>query len=277
MALKKANNINGTALHYARTLSEPYGSRGSQRDFLFESKFLKSLEACFKEVFTHCPLGKPEIITTAGVYVNRAGSQHQHGTAFDFDGAFWKNYSMMTTSFPVDFELYLGIESFLRRHFGIVLNYAYNDQHKDHWHIDNSVSTAFSKASRSKMLYLQMTLSYLYHEDVIVDGLFGPQTQAAYNRVAKKLNIKTGNPSKSWPDYLERTGKVAFQLFTTNKTPVRLLNNVYELISEQPQATSMALAEALNTFRLHPVTDAWLASLEKDEDRLAAAIKAVVE
>lgn len=276
MAFTKKDNIAGIDLHYARTLAHPYGSRGKKTTFSFEKNFCKSLEKCFKEMFKHCPLGFPEVITTAGVFVNRAGSQHRHGTAFDFDGAFWEDYTMMTTNFMVDFELYLGIESFLRRHFGIVLNYVYNDLHKDHWHIDDSVGVAFSKSSRSKVLYLQLTLSYLYQEEVVVDGLYGPQTQGAFNRVATKLGLKTGTPSKSWMDFLELTGKIAFRLFETNKAPVRLLNNVYEMIGDLPMERRVALAEALNSFRHHPVTDGWLASLEKDEDRLAAAIKAVV-
>jgi hypothetical protein len=276
MALVRKDNINGIALHYARTLAHPYGTRGKKTRFLIEKNFHKSLEACFKEMFKHCPLGKPEVIATAGVFVNRAGSQHRHGTAFDFDGAFWDDYTMMTTSFTVDFELYLGMESFLRRHFGIVLNYLYNNQHKDHWHIDNSVGVAFSKKSRSKVLYLQATLSYIYQEEVVVDGLYGPQTQGAFNRIAVKLGLKSGSLSKSWMDYLELTGKVAFRLFETNKAPIRLLDNVYELLGDLPLERRVTLAEALNSFRYHPVTDSWLTSLEDDEDRLAAAIEAVV-
>ncbi|MFK8164915.1 MAG: hypothetical protein AB8H12_20885 [Lewinella sp.] len=276
MAFTRKDKINGIDLHYARTLAHPYGTRGVKTKFYFEKDFFKTLEKCFKEMFKHCPLGKPEVITTAGVFVNRAGSQHRHGTAFDFDGAFWEDYTMMTTNFMVDFELYLGIESFLRRHFGIVLNYLYNEGHKDHWHIDDSVGVAFSKNSRSKMLYLQATLSYIYQEEVVVDGLFGPQTQGAFNRVATKLGIRTGNPARDWLTYLELTGKVAFKLFESNKAPVRLLNNVYELVGDLPLSNRVALAEALNSFRYHPTTDSWLGGLGDDDDRLAAAIDAVV-
>lgn len=276
MAFTRKDRINGIDLHYARTLAHPYGTRGVKTKFKFEKKFCKSLEKCFREMFKHCPLKKPDVITTAGVFVNRAGSQHRHGTAFDFDGAFWDDYTLMTTNFMVDFELYLGMESFMRRHFGIVLNYLYNDSHKDHWHIDNSVGVAFSKNSRSKMLYLQATLSYIYQEEVVVDGLYGPQTQGAFNRVARKLGLPTGNPNTRWMDYLELTGKIAFRLFETNKAPVRLLDNVYELIGDLPMERRISLAEALNSFRYHPVTDSWLGGLEDDEDRLAAAIAEVV-
>jgi hypothetical protein len=86
------------------------------------------------------------------------------------------------------------------------------------------------------------------------------------NRVAGKLDLRTGNPARSWMDYLELNGKVAFRLF----------NNGYELVGDLPLERRVALAEILNSFRFHPVTNNWLASLEDDEDRLAAAIAEVV-
>lgn len=275
MAFKRTDKINGSALHYARTTQHPYGTRGVKTKFLLETKFLKELEEGFKETFKYCPLGKPEVITTAGAFVNKPGS-HGRGTAFDFDGAFWPDYTLMTTSFPTDFELYLGIESFLRRHFGIVLNYKYNRAHEDHWHIDNSVSVNFSTRSRSKVLYLQMTLSYIYNLEVVVDGLWGPQTRAAHKKIAAKLKIAPGTGKASWLKYLKVTGKICFHLFEHNKTPIRLLDDVYETINVQGGFGRQAVVEALNSFRLHPATDAWLASLGNEDDRLAKAIAAVV-
>lgn len=275
MALKRTDTINGSALHYARTATHPYGSRGVKMAFLMEASFMQQLEAAFKETFEHCPLGVPEVIATAGAFVNKPGS-HGHGTAFDFDGAFWDDYSLMTTSFPMDFELYLGIESFLRRHFGIVLNYKYNRAHEDHWHIDNSVSVNFSTGSRSKVLYLQMTLAYIYDLEVVIDGLWGPQTRGAHKLIAEKLKIAPGINKASWLKYLEVTGKICFHLFDHSKSPIRLLDNVYQTINVQGGFGRQAVVEALNSFRLHPATGAWLESLGDDEDRLAKAIKAVV-
>jgi len=275
MALKKTNKINGSALHYARTSAHPYGTRGVKTNFWLEAKFLKQLEAAFRETFRNCPLGKPEVITTAGAFVNKPGS-HGRGTAFDFDGAFWKNYTLVATSFPTDFELYLGIESYLRRHFGIVLNYKYNRAHEDHWHIDNSVTVNFSTRSRSKVLYLQMTLAHIYNLEVVMDGLWGPQTRAAHKLMAAKIRIPAGTNKTAWLKYLEVTGKICFHLFEQNKTPIRLLENVYETIEVQGGFGRRAVVEALNSFRLHPATNAWLADLEDDKTRLAKAIKAVV-
>jgi len=273
MAFKATDHINDISLHYAREVAYPYGTRGRRLKFRMTSKFHKTLEACFQELFGQCPLGKPEVITCAGTFVNKPGS-HGRGAAFDFDAAFWPEYKMTTLDFPVDFELYLGIESYLRRHFGIVLNYLYNNAHKDHWHVDTSVTTGFSTKSRSKVIYLQMTLSYLYELDVVIDGIWGPQTRRALNATADRLGITDPRTKSGWMKYLDLTGKVAFQLFEPTKAPERLLNNVYDRLDEQPLAVRHALRDALNSFRLHPVTDAWLSGQRDDSDRLSAAIKA---
>ncbi len=275
MALKSVDQIYGIPLHYARTSTHPYGTRGLQRNFWMEKDFHETLEACFEEVFTACPLGKPEVITSAGAFVNKPGT-HGKGAAIDFDGAFWSDYTMMTTSYPVNVELYLGIESFLRRHFGIVLNYRYNAAHEDHWHIDNSVSTNFSKNSRSKVLYLQMTLRHIYRLDVIVDGLFGPQTEGAYKLVARRLGLRTGFSKAVWMKYLQLTGQVAFALFDRPKSPRGLMEDLYTLVAEQPGSRSQQILEALNAFREHPETMDWLGAMYDKDTILSETIAEII-
>ncbi len=154
--MKTTNNINGIALHYARLADHPYGTKGLQRNFTVDETFLPVLKTAFREVFDNCPLGVPDIITTAGIFVNKPG-QHGHGRALDLDAIFWGGASLVTLNFIHQKELYLGIESYLRRHFGLVLNHFYPD-HKDHWHIDISVPVDFNEDSQSETLYLQMVL-----------------------------------------------------------------------------------------------------------------------
>lgn len=276
MAFKKVNEVAGVPLHYARTQAHPYGTRGLQRTFLMEPSFYTTLEACFTETFAACPLGKPEAITTAGTFVNKPGS-HGRGTAFDFDAAFWSSYTLVTTSFPANMELYLGIESFLRRHFGIVLNYHYNDAHKDHWHIDNSVRVNFNKSSRSKVIYLQLTLKHIYRIDVVVDGLFGPQTDAAYKRTTKVLALNADYKKATWLKYLDLTGRVAFELFRKKNNPRGLLDNLHQLILDQPMAQRHTLLETFNAFQYHPDTVAWVGQMKSGDKKLEAAIKAVLK
>ncbi len=271
------SEINGIPLHYARTPNHPYGTEGYNASYPVQETFLRKLKICFQELFQHHPLGVPRIITCAGIFVNKPNSQHNRGRAFDLDAIFWDDYRFITKNFLFDYELYLGTESFLRKHFGIILNYFYNAAHRDHWHFDSSSPVDFYLGSKSRVLYLQLTLSYIYNEEVIIDGIWGPQTNGALNRVFHRLNIVGEiTDANIWLQYLDLTGKIAFKLFNVEKHPPRLLENVYALLSEQTTAHSNAIMQALNSFRFNTATSNWLNSFEEEQDRLDQAIEELV-
>jgi len=255
--------LSGIKLHYAREPQFPYGTSGRPATFQIERSFKNKLKSCFEETFSNCPLSKPNIITCAGIYVNKEGSQHRFGRAFDFDAAFWNNYNLVTRNFHHDRELYLGIESYLRVYFGIVLNYFYNNDHKDHWHIDNSRPVDFNTNSRSSVLYVQLVLSYIYEKPVEVDGIYGPQSASILREVLDRLNL-TGSITtpNTYKAFLRRTGKIAFEKFDQKKSPLRLFNNIYDVISglELDSGSNMMLHQALNNFRNHTETEAWLSN-----------------
>jgi len=263
--MKTINSINQIPLHYARLVNHPYGTRGEQRNFLIDTKFLKTLEKAIEEAFLHCPLGKPEVITTAGVFVDKPG-QHGHGRAFDLDAIFWANHTLVTNKFIHQKELYLGIESFLRKHFGIVLNYYYRG-HEDHWHVDTSVTVDYNEASKSETLYLQMVLKYIYGKPVIIDGLSGPQTRNYTKDIFKKLGIKTPITTKAnYLKFLDITGKVAFKLSEEKITPLQLLDNLETVVNQLPSANKHLVIGALNTFLDHNDTASWLNTINSGHD-----------
>ena len=210
--MKTINNINNIPLHFARLTNHPYGTRGIQRDFNVEPGFLTRLKVAFAELFDQCPLGVPDVITTAGIYVNKFG-QHGKGKAFDLDAIFWQDESLVTLNFTHQKMLYLGIESFLRKHFGLVLNHFYPD-HKDHWHIDISVPVDYNTDSQSETLYVQLVLKHIYDKEVLVDGLWGRQTRGFVNDVFERLGINTPITTKvNYLKFLDITGKIAFELY----------------------------------------------------------------
>lgn len=232
--MKQINQINEIPLHYARLTNHPYGTRGEQRNFLIDEDFLAILEKALEEVFEHCPLGIPEVITTAGIFVNKPG-QHGHGKAFDLDAVFWKEETLVTLNFIHQKELYLGMESFLRKHFGIVLNYYYPN-HKDHWHLDVSVPVDFNETSKSETLYVQLVLKYIYKEEILIDGVWGRQTSGAVKEVFERLGISTPITTKAnYLKFLDITGKVAFKLYEEKTSPIHLLSNLTEVIEALPQ------------------------------------------
>ncbi|MFD2917907.1 hypothetical protein [Psychroserpens luteus] len=263
--MKAINSINNIPLHYARLVNHPYGTLGEQRNFSIDSNFHEVLKDAFDEVFANCPLGKPEVVTTAGIFVNKPG-QHGHGTAFDLDAVFWKDKTLITTNFIHQKELYLGIESFLRKHFGIVLNYYYRG-HEDHWHLDTSVSVDYNESSKSETLYLQMVLKYIYGKPVIIDGLSGPQTRNYTNEVFNRLNINTPITTKAnYLKFLDITGKVAFKLSEEKTTPLQLLENLETVINQLPAANKHVVKGAFNTFVDNDETATWLNSVTNHHD-----------
>jgi len=263
--MKTINQINDIPLHYARLTNHPYGTRGEQRNFLIEESFLGVLENAFQEVFNNCPLGIPEVITTAGIFVDKPG-QHGHGKAFDIDAVFWSNETLVTANFIHQKELYLGIESFLRKHFGIVLNYYYPN-HKDHWHVDISVPVDYNETSKSETLYLQLVLKYIYKEEILVDGIWGRQTSGVVKEVFEKLGINTPITTKAnYVKFLDITGKIAFKLYEENTSPKHLLSNLTEVVENLPQQNRIVVREALNSFLDHEETATWLGDFEENHN-----------
>lgn len=266
--MKTINSIAGIKLQYAREPRFPYGSIGRPANFQIQNSFYKELDKCLTEVFEECPLGKPDIITCAGIYVDKPNSYHRHGRAFDLDACFWEDYTFITNNFFHDYELYLGMESFFRKHFGIVLNYFYNGSHKDHFHLDNSASIAFSTNQRSKVLYVQLVLKYIYKHPVETDGLWGPQTNSAINEALDMLDLSGKITNKrTWIAFLDRTGKLAFALYNKNKNPRRLLNEVYAVLLDSQINVSdrISILNALNNFKNHDETESWLFTYAEEQ------------
>ena len=273
--MKTVNHVNNIPLHYARTTAHPYGSRGLQRNFQVETSFYKTLETAFKEVFDNCPFGKPEVLTTAGIFVNKPG-QHGHGKAFDLDAIFWSGTTLVTMNFLHQKLLYLGVESFLRKHFGIVLNYLYPN-HKDHWHIDVSVPVDYHESSKSETLYVQMVMKYVYDKDILIDGLWGPQTRNAVKDIFARLGIDLPiTTKKNYLNFLDLTGKIAFKLCEEKSNPIQLLDNLNEVIGDLQTQDMIKVREALNSFLDHTSTSDWLSSVDDDHHDLDAIIDTVI-
>ncbi|WP_298899137.1 hypothetical protein [uncultured Psychroserpens sp.] len=263
--MKTINAINGIALHYARLPQHPYGTIGRPQDFKVEEGFFEILKTAFDEVFTNCPLGKPNVITCAGILVNKPG-HHGLGKAFDLDAIFWDDHTLITNNFIHQKELYLGIESYLRKHFGIVLNYLYPN-HADHWHFDTSVNVDYNESSKSETLYLQMVLKYIYGKSIIVDGISGPQTRAATREVFDRLGVSSPITTKvNYLKFLDLTGKIAFKLSEEKVSPLQLLENLETVVENLPTENKHGVSQALNSFVMHHDTSTWLNGLDDDHD-----------
>lgn len=176
-------------VHYDRLPESGLGTRGVPRTWYCTKDFENKMDNCFVELWEKCPLGRADIICTAGAWVDKGG-MHGRGQAFDLDAIFWGDRLVLAKNYPNDKVAYLGIESVLRRHFGTVLNYKYDRAHEDHWHFDDGASVGF-RTKRSVVLYLQMTLNEVFKVSprLEVDGGYGNKTRDGVRQALKDCGL----------------------------------------------------------------------------------------
>lgn len=223
MARKNFTTLASVVVHYDR--QEPpakgtYGTEGVPTTFSADSDFVDKLDKCFQELWRVCPLGQAKVITSAGAFVNRpavAGDNHALGRAFDLDGIFWPSRKFVTLNDGFkggDRKFYFGVQAILRKHFGVVLDYNFNADHRDHFHLDDSRKLEFDSGARSKVVFLQGALVHVLGLDIGssgIDGDYGTNTQKALNTALTKLGI-TGSIStlSVWLEFLSKIAATAF-------------------------------------------------------------------
>lgn len=265
----------GVPVHYDRFANPPfnYGSRGKPYTFYSLESFEKKLDAFFSELWQVCPLGKAEVITSAGAYVAKPGS-HGQGRGFDIDAIFWNEKSFITLRYPQDRSFYLGVEAVLRKHLGTVLNYEYDVAHQDHFHVDDTSPVGFFVTHRSRVLFVQMALTHVYGRPVSIDGFVGPETATTLRNVlldgdlASPGDVATNDQvfthlSDRWIDFLNTTAAVGFGSAIPaeeEEDPLDLIENLYAVIDDvlAGHPDRKRVESGLTAFVNHEKTDEWL-------------------
>lgn len=196
-------SIAGVPLRYDRLASAPYGSRGIPYDFKGQQSLVAALTKACDELWARLPQGKPDLLLSAGAYVDKAG-QHAKGIAFDFDGFWHGDQVWVTTDYPQDRKFYCGVQACLMRQFGVVLNYHFNERHRDHFHIDLSEPLGWRAGGKSCVLCAQTILRDVWGTGVAIDGSYGAQSKAAF------AAIGITDPTAQWGEFLTATIDRAF-------------------------------------------------------------------
>ncbi len=274
-------HLAGVAVHYDR-FEDPqfgYGTRGKPLRFHATEVFEQKLQTFFGELWDVCPLGRAEVITSAGAFVDKPGA-HGQGRGFDIDGIFWSDRTFLTLHYPQDRRFYLAVESVLRKHFGVVLSYEYDAAHRDHFHIDDTRPVGFSASSRSRVLYLQMALAHLFGYPVDVDGMAGSQTNGAARALLTESGLCTPGDvvtdaalhetlHRRWDEVLDLAAAVGFETAAPAEgepTPLDLIENVYVVIEHELNGSAVRkhIETALTTFAKHEATADFLDQFRPD-------------
>ncbi len=275
-------HLAGVPVHYDR-FQDPrftYGTRGKPLTFHSTEAFEQTLAGFFHELWDVCPLGRAEVITSAGAYVDKPGS-HGLGRGFDIDGIFWADKTFVTLHYPQDRQFYLGVEAVLRKHFGTVLNYEFNAAHRDHFHIDDLNATGFVAGHRSRVLFLQMMLTHLFNRPVGIDGKVGSETNGAAREMLIDLGLSPAVAVASasslhekldevWMPLMDRAAAAGFSgrrpAPRPEEDPLHLIENLYDTIENEldGSAARKRIETALTTFVNHEKTAAWLEQFRED-------------
>jgi Extensin-like protein C-terminus len=193
----------GVPVLYDRLKKEHYGTTGIPYKFHCTKGAQTTLEALFEDLFARTVprFGPVSAILSAGAWVNKPG-QHGEGKAFDLDAILWQRIHFIALEQPQKKTLYLAVQALCNKHFGVVLGYNYNVDHRDHLHVDISRSIAFREA-KSVAEFLQETLNTLYNQTLTVDGEYGPLTAQALSDTLAVIGIPNVDTADNWKRFLE--------------------------------------------------------------------------
>lgn len=222
MTLAAFHSLGTVPVYYARAnaaygdLSRTTAKTVRGRTRRLEPSFLQLLSACVSELYwlSYGALGPLEAIVSGGAWVPESArrgprDRHVRGIAFDLGGLHWAGHQwsdhgvtgqVLTCLAASELQrrgeesaLYLGVEACLRRHFGTVLGIHYNDDHRNHWHLDTGSRVGFwtrGPGAKTRVTFLQAALAKIwdsYHGRV--DGDFGPLTIAAMRATQDQLSL----------------------------------------------------------------------------------------
>ncbi|MFD0865676.1 extensin family protein [Tessaracoccus lubricantis] len=205
-ALTSFATLGGAPLRYEIT--------GTEQSFNADPRFVDQLEAWAADWVAVSGLGPLTAVSTYGAHVDKCGSWHAAGRAFDFGVLTHADGTQVSCRYDTWGEdaprlaLYWRLAASLAKHFNYTLTYRYNEQHHNHIHIDNGVSGydtfGFNEGSRTHVLLVQGVLRWVFGRDVPADGGFGQSTRDAARAVQQEYGITQRLAStEGWGAFLD--------------------------------------------------------------------------
>lgn len=184
--------IGGVPLRYVRMRPAiaPYYGRST-------SEFEDKLDAFSHDLAKASPATYGRLIwfATAGIYVNKP-KYHGLGRAFDLDIVRWSAAACRpiaghhASRYRSVRRRYIGVDAFARRWFKFVLDGWYGAAHRDHLHLDDGGGAlVFNRRYRSDVVFVQVACNEMMNGALVVDGIYGPKTTAAFARLKNRLGV----------------------------------------------------------------------------------------
>lgn len=208
--------IDGTPVYYWRS------SRGNTtlRNWQCTQEFYDRLVLWVRDLRSlSSAYGSVTYLVSAGFYVNKPG-QHGAGTAMDLDYVRWsggqvsspldQHHASSTASLR---KRYLAVDAVCRRRFRYALDGWYNSAHADHIHSDfGGLPVLCVKSSESDTKFVQAMCNNFRGSGLVVDGIWGTNTQNAFNGAKSALAV-TGDPHTSSAAWQSMLSKIATKGF----------------------------------------------------------------
>lgn len=105
---------------------------------------------------------------------------------------------------------YWRLAASLHEHFAYTLTYRYNERHRNHIHIDNSVSgwerSTFNARSQVQVQLVQSACRFVFGHDVDQTSSYDAQTKAAVHAVQRSHDISRPlADADGWREFLRAT------------------------------------------------------------------------
>ena len=190
-ALTSFSTLGGAPLRYEIT--------GTQQSFNADPRFIEKLEMWAADWVSVSGLGPLAAVSTYGAHVDKCGSWHAAGRAFDVGVLTHADGTEVSCRFdtwgedPARLRLYWRLAASLAKHFNYTLTYRFDAQHHNHIHIDNGASGyepfGFNEDSGSHVALVQGVLRWVFGAEVPHDGGFGGATREAARSVQQRFGI----------------------------------------------------------------------------------------
>ncbi|RRD46012.1 peptidoglycan-binding protein [Tessaracoccus sp. OH4464_COT-324] len=208
--LVEFSSVAGARLYYAES-----GKPVVQR---IQPAFLAQLEAWALDWAEVSGYGPVLEITSFGAFVDKCGSFHQLGRAFDLaqirqeEAAVSARFDEWQPGRSQQLRDYWRLAASLQLHFNYTLCYPYNDAHLNHIHVDNSISgsdfSEFNQNSRVQVQLVQHTLRHVFDLPTPDTGVFDDVTRDALRQVQAAAGIHAPlRNAAGWHAYLRAAAR----------------------------------------------------------------------